>query len=755
MSLLETFSLEYRFTKQRFKNKTPIEKKISNNKNLELIKSKTYNFISQKNNLQKQLDIQYLERQKTFSLQAKAINKLIQLGFKMDTILCLIKQRPFNSIEEALYYLEKDPDSNLYNHYFRAMEYPNNNLCKICQNEIKDHIKENSDLSTLKNLKIENRKFLTYTNGYNFANFKENIINHNVVKKNFEFSINNSRTPTELNLDSGNGNNSDYNTQETNNTMRKINKEENIEVSQFPLLCKNKSKFNLNNNCEVLVINEKENYRQFQYNDLKKSSINKSTINHNISINIKEPGCKKMPKISNTIISPLSIKIYKNKNLESINNEEKENNSYYKENHQDDIIYNDNSLDVNGNNNKITNINKNNKNQNTINNHDENANKNVIINNNKNIKIKLQKYCKIEIPIETLDSFQDPDICPICYENKVNKNNIAQINCKHKFCDKCIKTYLTKKIIDGDVLKIHCLMCGCKHIYTKEQIKSNVPINIFNKYIKFYQKQTKLKNPNNLYINCAQTDCEELIDCTNIKEGNITCKLGHTFCRKCFKIGGHLPNDSPCTINDLNQEFFKKLNKKNEYNVRIKYKQCPQCKVLIEKIDGCNQMKCINCEYNFCWLCLKKYTYDHYYLYNINGCPGMRYETEKMYRIRNSFCNKCLWHLLSCLLRVLMFICIYIFYFFCGCIYEFVKCYRNRGKKNSPKDNIIDINDNYLSFRKKINLSSMDDEKDNKYIIGLLIILGILCQPIYLSFYLLYVLIEFFRRLNCMFYLPG
>ena len=178
MSLLETFSLEYRFTKQRFKNKTPIEKKISNNKNLELIKSKTYNFISQKNNLQKQLDIQYLERQKTFSLQAKAINKLIQLGFKMDTILCLIKQRPFNSIEEALYYLEKDPDSNLYNHYFRAMEYPNNNLCKICQNEIKDHIKENSDLSTLKNLKIENRKFLTYTNGYNFANFKENIINH-------------------------------------------------------------------------------------------------------------------------------------------------------------------------------------------------------------------------------------------------------------------------------------------------------------------------------------------------------------------------------------------------------------------------------------------------------------------------------------------------------------------------------------------------------------------------------------------------
>jgi ariadne-1 len=60
----------------------------------------------------------------------------------------------------------------------------------------------------------------------------------------------------------------------------------------------------------------------------------------------------------------------------------------------------------------------------------------------------------------------------------------------------------------------------------------------------------------------------------------------------------------------------------------INFKQCPTCKVIIEKNDGCNHMKCINCDYEFCWLCMKQYLADHYAIYNFTGCPGMRYSKK-------------------------------------------------------------------------------------------------------------------------------
>ena len=45
-----------------------------------------------------------------------------------------------------------------------------------------------------------------------------------------------------------------------------------------------------------------------------------------------------------------------------------------------------------------------------------------------------------------------------------------------------------------------------------------------------------------------------------------------------------------------------------------------------------------------------------------------------------------------------------------------------------------------------------EEEKKSKVIIAILIVVGIICQPIYLMFYVLYGLMECYRRFNCWFY---
>ena len=193
-----------------------------------------------------------------------------------------------------------------------------------------------------------------------------------------------------------------------------------------------------------------------------------------------------------------------------------------------------------------------------------------------NLNIKLEKY---GINQDAINQFKEPDICNICFENKINKENIAQKCCLHYFCDQCIEKYLTYKINNGVVLELKCLMAGCPHVYTYEEIKANVKKEIFHKYLRFYNIQIKIKNPDKIYINCPFVDCDELVDVTKVEERNVKCGVGHEFCKDCLIIGGHYKNNSICKKNELNLDLYNELKQKNSSKIYQNYKQCPICKV--------------------------------------------------------------------------------------------------------------------------------------------------------------------------------
>ena len=137
---------------------------------------------------------------------------------------------------------------------------------------------------------------------------------------------------------------------------------------------------------------------------------------------------------------------------------------------------------------------------------------------------------------------------------------------------------------------------------------------------------------------CPYPDCESYAK--KGKNKYVTCiHNGHNFCYKCLK---NWHGKESCKI-DKDKSFEKW---RNSYNV----KKCPQCKYFIEKNEGCNHIKCINCNYEFCWLCLNKYKSGHF---DLDGkCFGLQYANCLCFS--NRLCL-CLYKLLIIFVKFLLF----------------------------------------------------------------------------------------------------
>ena len=54
-------------------------------------------------------------------------------------------------------------------------------------------------------------------------------------------------------------------------------------------------------------------------------------------------------------------------------------------------------------------------------------------------------------------------------------------------------------------------------------------------------------------------------------------------------------------------------------------KRCPYCRMWTEKNEGCNHMTCVECKFQWCWLCKKPYNYNHF---SEGSCNGLQFYKE-------------------------------------------------------------------------------------------------------------------------------
>lgn len=232
------------------------------------------------------------------------------------------------------------------------------------------------------------------------------------------------------------------------------------------------------------------------------------------------------------------------------------------------------------------------------------------------------------IDINKMNENYDENLCPICLDSSIKSDHFS-LACNHKICVECVKKYFAVNIKEGKVTKLTCLYGGCNFNYPHEVIKQFTTPETWINYKRYFRNHERLNilNSNPNIIHCPFPDCQELIELHNLQTGMllpeqfVTCNSGHSFCLRCRLLESNHGKGSCEGDNDKLMREIVQINK----NKRMFYKQCPVCRIIIEKADGCNRIKCLNCSHEFCWLCLKEYEDDHYAIYNFSGCPGLKY----------------------------------------------------------------------------------------------------------------------------------
>ncbi|XP_051171593.1 E3 ubiquitin-protein ligase RNF14-like [Leptopilina boulardi] len=227
--------------------------------------------------------------------------------------------------------------------------------------------------------------------------------------------------------------------------------------------------------------------------------------------------------------------------------------------------------------------------------------------------------------------------CKICFSDKLGIDCTQFIPCSHVFCKDCIVGYLEVRIKDGAVQDISCPEDKCTSEATPGQIKDLVSPELFSKYDSILLSATLSTMSDIVY--CPRRHCQYPVS-REVNEVFATCpSCQYAFCLFCKMVYHGI---EPCKMNSADKQSlmkeYKNASPEGKLQLEKRYgkkqlqlmidntmsenwitnnsKNCPHCKVAIEKSDGCNKMACGHCNTFFCWLCSTRLDprdpYQHY-----------------------------------------------------------------------------------------------------------------------------------------------
>lgn len=215
--------------------------------------------------------------------------------------------------------------------------------------------------------------------------------------------------------------------------------------------------------------------------------------------------------------------------------------------------------------------------------------------------------------------------CQVCFADDLEINQIVVLSqCKHYLCAECMSKHIIVLCNSKRCASLPCPLPQCPSLIQHDEVHKVLPEVEFTRYQQFLLDDALSKETQCRW--CPNPSCgTAMIGDPSIplmRCPNPSCNF--SFCFNC-KEKWH--DDMSCK----QYQEWKKDNKSGDARfvewAAINTRPCAKCQVAIQKNGGCNHMVCLNCRFEFCWLCMKsvlgddgKYQAGHWALDEKSPC---------------------------------------------------------------------------------------------------------------------------------------
>lgn len=194
------------------------------------------------------------------------------------------------------------------------------------------------------------------------------------------------------------------------------------------------------------------------------------------------------------------------------------------------------------------------------------------------------------------------ETCVICWEEAVDPFSSP---CYHTYCTECFVNQCNAAV-DNDDFSIHCRgdEAKCLHIFTIPSLQNLVPSAVFEELLENSFK-SYVQTHSRDFQYCPTPDCSQIYRITQSTTNSITSAsfdCPNCLTSICISCASTCHDGITCADNkDIRAGYVQALNTfKAENDIR----DCPTCKTPIEKVDGCNHLRCMGCKTHICWFCM-------------------------------------------------------------------------------------------------------------------------------------------------------
>ena len=197
--------------------------------------------------------------------------------------------------------------------------------------------------------------------------------------------------------------------------------------------------------------------------------------------------------------------------------------------------------------------------------------------------------------------------CEVCGYNFKPSKHMTRHCCKACVCAWCMYSYIRVKIEDG-VARIPCPKCT--HLLTRDEVNSHIDYNrvLKEKYDRILV-DTESDGSLKTCPRCCLITEHKLPRQFRLKEKDVKLRCTSCDLEWCFKCHAPWHEGATCKAFRTGEKQFRDWTKGTRVETGdANCRQCPTCRVYIERKEGCDHMTCSRCDSEFCYKCGELYT---------------------------------------------------------------------------------------------------------------------------------------------------